>query len=252
MLILQINQNDSLTLNGSSLWRYFDIHKFLDFLRTKRFRFARMDQFEDVLEGVPFVAKEVYRKFIVEDKLARTVLGTSYQHDSTHDDLDSRIVKIIKIQQSHYVSCWFMEKRESMAMWSLYSNPESVAIKIPFEKFTEVLPAAKDIEVESYFGGKVQYQDFMAFKGLSKMRKVSLRKDISFQHEKEFRFVVKAKEVKHEIKSILSDPLNLADLDLQVVCHPQMKSWQKENIKELLELYNIGNSYRESEIRLRF
>lgn len=252
MIELNLISQRKLPKGDFFLWRYLDIHKFLDFLRKKRFLFARMDQFEDVLEGVPVVAMEAYMELLKNSKISLAELGLSYSDNSALDGLDPGIKKIVINQVSHYVSCWFMEQRESMAMWNLYSNPESVAIRVSFQKLKNLLiPDLSGEYGERYIGGKVSYQNFISEGEYFKMKVVALRKDLSFQHEKEFRFVVKFQEVKPKVKSIFSVPLDLTDLDLQVVCHPQMKSWQKENIKELLELYNIGNSYQESEIRLR-
>lgn len=61
-----------------------------------------------------------------------------------------------------------------------------------------------------------------------KLNKVSLRKDVSFLYEKEIRFVIKKKESSDKLKlGIDSEPLDLEELDIKIVCHPRMESWKR-------------------------
>jgi hypothetical protein len=261
MIELKLIKPEKLPKNSEFLWRYFDIHKLLNFIKQKSIRFTRMDQFEDALEGIPFETLERFAKINNEQKLnlASIILEPNRSLLFTNSKIFGRIDQIIHIQSSHFVSCWFFEERESMAMWNLYSNSDGVALKIPFGKLKDNLkPKIVESNIEDYFCGKVVYQDFRnqnpySKNGLSKLGKVSLRKDISFSHEKEVRFIVKTNPKNSEsILGIESEKFNLKELDLKVVCHPRMKDWKKENIRQLLKDNKLLNAFSESEIKLRY
>jgi len=261
MTNLTLIRPDSLPKDDEFLWRYFDIHKFLNLIKQKRFRFTRMDQFEDALEGIPF---ETLQKFLYLDSESKLNLASIILDSptslirSSESKLTGRLDEILRIQSSHFVSCWFYEQRESMAMWNLYSNSDGVALKVSFGKLKSLLnPESAKIDIQEYFCGKVQYQNFRnqdpyANDRLSKLGKVSLRKDVSFSHEKEIRFVVKTNKYKSQIIGIDTEPINLKELDLKVVCHPRMVEWKKNNIKQILTDARLSDSFLDSEIRLRF
>jgi len=262
MAQLKLIKPERLPNDDEYLWRYFDIHKLLNFTAKKNIRFTRMDQFEDALEGIPFETLERFAKINNEPtlNLANIILEPNRYLLAPKIKIFGRIDQILKIQSSHFVSCWFYEQRESMAMWNLYSNSDGVALKIPFGKLKSHL---KPIEseskfIEEYFCGKVEYQDFRnqnpySENRLSKLGKVSLRKDVSFSHEKEIRFVIKSNADKNELKlGIKSEPLNLKELNIKIVCHPRMADWKKENIAELLKGMKLSGVYAESEIKLRY
>ncbi|SHG02713.1 Protein of unknown function [Mariniphaga anaerophila] len=257
---LKLIKEENLPQDNEYLWRYFDIHRLLNFIQNKQVRFTRMDQFEDTLEGIPFETLIKFTQMSNEPtfSLANFILNHDKNSLPLNSKLSNRIEKILQIQSSHYVSCWFYEQRESMAMWNLYSNPDGVALKISFGKLKELLePNSEEQNIQDYFCGKVEYQDFRnknlyPDNGLSKLGKVSLRKDVSFSHEKEIRFVIKKKDSSDELKlGIDSEPLDLGELDIRIVCHPRMVSWKRNNIRQLLRNINLFKAYEHSEIRLR-
>ena len=258
MIILKLINPKLLPKDEEFLWRYIDIHKFLNLLNQKKLRFTRMDQFEDTLEGVPF--ESLTRLLGYENpllELSKSIINyESYKKLSL--GLYGRLDEIINIQSTQFVSCWFKEQRESLAMWNLYSNPDGVAIRIPFGKLkSELIPNSSEKNIIEYFCGKVNYQNFISIdpylkNSLSEIDKVSLRKDVSFSHEKEIRFVIKAKNDKQVKTGIDSNVINLQNLGLQVVCHPKMADWKKMNIKLALKKVKLESSFFESEMRLRY
>ncbi len=257
---LKLIKQENLPKDNEFLWRYFDIHKLLSFIQNKQIRFTRMDQFEDPLEGIPFETLEIFTQMSNEPtfSLANFILDKNHASLPKNSKLYGRINKISQIQSSQYVSCWFYEQRESMAMWNLYSNPDGVALKISFGKLKKFLkPDLDDQNFYDFFCGKVEYQDFRnknlyPENGLSKLGKVSLRKDVSFSHEKEIRFVLKIKNYADDLKlGINSEPLDFEELDIKIVCHPKMDSWKRNNIIHLLREINLFKAYEHSEIRLR-
>ena len=259
MTELTLINPESLPNDDEFLWRYFDIHKFLNLINQKRFRFTRIDQFEDTLEGIPF---ETLQRFLYINneskfKLADIILGSTESFIMPMTNLNGRINEIHNIQSSHFVSCWFCEQRESMAMWNLYSNPDGVALKVTFGKLKTLLkPESTKIDYKEYFCGKVIYQNFLkqdssAIDRLSELEKVSLRKDVSFSHEKEIRFVVKTNKSGGQITAINTEPINLKELDIKVICHPKMAQWKINNIKQILKDARLADTFLDSEIKLR-
>jgi len=260
---LELVGTKKLTLPGDTeyLWRYFDIHKFLGFIIDRTFRFARMDQFEDPLEGIPLKALETYWEKVdlnlVQNKSLNELILDRSIFDSLPAPLRSRLNTINAIQKTNYVSCWFNEQRESMAMWNLYSNPDAVAIKVPFKKLcTHLKPKMLNEHISRYYGGKVDYQDFTNLRQFtpspgSRLPGVALRKDKSFSHEKEFRFVITAKPGMKETTGIDTTAIDLKKLGFKVICHPRMTEWKKKNIKKILLANGYNTSFVESEIKLR-
>ncbi|MFM9839053.1 MAG: DUF2971 domain-containing protein [Cyclobacteriaceae bacterium] len=247
-----------LPLRTDYLWRYFDIHKFLNLLQNKTIRFTRMDQFEDPQEGIPlsaFVAHaEKLNLNLIESKTIGELIVDAKQFKKIPPLLQKKLNAIYAIQKSSFLTCWFAEQRESVAMWNLYSNADGVAVKIPFANLSRQLKIEKDANISAYYAGRLVYQDFSTiYKNTSdkKVGKVALRKDHSFTHESEFRFVVRTKDHHLDIAGIDSLPLDLKGLGMQVICHPRMAAWKKKNIKNLLASAGLTNAMQESSIRLR-
>ncbi len=242
------------------LWRYFDIHKFLCFLQNRTFRFTRMDQFEDPLEGVPLSALTTYAEKVDQNLVHNLSLSELILDQTLFEQLPPMLKKKLNaihgIHKSTFVSCWFYEQRESMAMWNLYSNPDGVALKMPFGKLRKRLKPSSDVAVpiSAYYAGKIVYQDFKSVfpeGDSSKVPKVALRKDNSFSHEREFRFVIRTSSLVDGLVGIDSEQIALDSLGLKAVCHPRMISWKKANVKRILEQAGLPSAFQVSEIRLR-
>lgn len=247
---------------GVTLWRYFDLHKFFSFLRNREIRFTRMDEFEDPMEGVPLRALVTYAEerdleLIGDDKLSDLILDRT-KFRKLSKEMQDRITNIKAIQRSSFVSCWFLGKRESMAMWNLYSNTDGVAVKVPatslFKHFEEVSESFFEVGASAFYGGKVDYQDFKtigAEDDSASVPRVALRKDTSYEHEKEFRFVVRTKSGSEENESFTSTIDDLSILNMKVVCHPLMAEWKRNNIQQILKDAKLEKAFTLSEIRLR-
>ena len=264
MVNFQILNKREFDKPGLLLWRYLNVHSFINFIKTKNIIFTRMDDFEDPLEGVHLKALITYAgdrdlELIGEEKLSDLILDKD-KFKRLSPNLKERIRIIREIQHTSFVSCWFLSHRESMAMWSSYSNPDGVAIYIPakklFEHFRGDTNTVKSANISKFYAGKVFYQDFKKIEeselnSADQVPRISLRKDISFQHENEFRFVIRRKKSKEEFKMFTSTINDLSKMKIRVICHPKMEPWKKNNIKLLLEEANIPKAFTESEIRLR-
>jgi hypothetical protein len=257
---LQFIETKKLKLPKDSdfLWKYFDIHKFIHLIKQREFRFTRMDQFEDPLEGIPLSvlirAAQIGNGFHMN-------LGDLVLHNTDNllynTEVPSRLTKIHEIQKSAFVSCWFFEERESMAMWNLYSDPDGVAIKVPFGKIKQLLkPVENKMPINDFYCGRVNYQNFHQIDPSKdndsfKVKKVALRKDKSFIHEKELRFVVRSYKYSGSETGLNSQPIKLKDLEIKIVGHPQMAEWKRNNIRQILRGIKLQGAFEESEIRLR-
>jgi len=247
---------------GVYLWRYFDLHKFFSFLHNKEIRFTRMDEFEDPLEGIPLRALVTFEEerdleLIGDDKLSDLILDLT-KFKKLSFEMQDRIKNIKAIQRSSFVSCWFLGKRESMAMWNLYSNTDGVAVKVPainlFRHFENSSENIFDQNVSSFYAGKVNYQDFKTIDAEDEsaaVPKVALRKDVSYKHEEEFRFVIRTKKDDAEKDSFTSVIEDFSSLKMKVVCHPLMAEWKRNNIQQILNDASLSRAFTLSEIRLR-
>lgn len=241
------------------LWRYYDLHKFLDLLHTGQFRFSRMDKFEDPLEGIPLRALFAYQTKLDSDLIQGLSLSELILDEQLRDlvppSLQKKLRSVNAIQKSTFVTCWFAEQRESLAMWNLYSNPEGVAVKIPFGKLVSKLTVPSE-GVSAYYGGMVEYLDLRKLysaPGNSDVQqiKVALRKDYSFKHECEYRFVIRVRDHRNDLTGINSEIIDLKKIGMKVICHPRMAAWKKKNVQRLLEDHDLKNAYDESVITLR-
>jgi len=215
-----------------------------------------MDTFEDPLEGIPFETLIVAKRIGGAMNLGDVVMGNFETIIPINKNSPfSRLNQIVSIQKSHYVTCWFNAKYESMAMWDLYSNENGIAIKVKFQDLMKYLkPSIPGQNLVEYFCGKVSYQNLRPGDPydpdtLKKLKRIALRKDDSYSHEKEIRFVVKSN--KSEESGLFSEKLPLTKMDIEIIPHPRMAKWKINNVLTLLKSKRLGKRLRSSEIRLR-
>ena len=249
------------------LWKYLDFHKFIDLISNKTLHFTRLDQFEDPFEGAT-------RKAIFDINLAKAsptnpaledAFGKGFlEHEKTKQkNIISKNKKEIEAsQKSQFVDCWVKRDRESMAMWDLYSNPESLAIFINGKNFIknlqDLIKTQEEILPKHYFFvGSIFYDKINPpayFDKIDKPNRLnSFKKDICFSHEEEYRLVISSpKDMIEENPTF--HKLNLYDTfleDIVIVCHPKMQKWQFKNIECLCKKFHI-NPPQKSDIELNF
>lgn len=256
--------NDQEIDENTYLWRYVDTHKFLSFILNKSLYFTRLDKFEDQKEGIT-ISHLFYQKIKKEienyHNINRVSNGISLEVMGRQmNEIDEQINDI---QKSNFANCWFManDYSESVAMWNLYSNPNSLAIKIKYSDFKSILLEKgllgydKEIEI---ICSPIKYVDFINpnFDKTELMESVFI-KDISFKHENEFRIIIKQKF--EEIPPVEYHPLihrktseknhsnffdnfgielNLIDFEkfkFELIFHPKSQDWVKQNVKDILK-----------------
>lgn len=275
--------NDENISHEKYLWRYMDLHKFLSFILTKSLYLTRFDKFEDKREGINIehlIYKSIKRNL---DNMPKFKEMAKYV---TVDNLGSTMNKIedeLKIiQRFNFANCWILgeESNESVAMWNLYSNPNSIAIKIKYSDFKKKFANEQVINhglLEEIICSPIEYVNFHDDEKIFKLFKEKkndtiFMKDISFSHEKEFRLVVKEKvretpsiEYKenvsrkhveklhnsiynyHGITIVLKD---FENYNFEIIHHPKSESWAKENINQIVKEFNVNFRISESKLEL--
>jgi|ERR1017187_2898431 hypothetical protein len=262
----QIINPNSLISKNEYLWRYMDLFKFIDFMRNKSLPFARMDLFEDPLEGIPLKTILSFAEPIINARLAQISISDLLLDDDLlskfSPEIKEQVEKIHIIQKRTYVSCWFKSESESMAMWNLYSNPSGVVIRFNTKYLIDIINQSykllkeNNYNIVSGYCGNVHYQSFSTIKPFqdnekNKTPRVGLRKEKSYEHEKEVRFVINLRNIEPE-NLIINLPMDDFNFNrLQIISHPKMKHWQFENLKWILKNESLDKFLKQSVIKLR-
>lgn len=267
--------NDEDINEDSFLWRYIDVSKLLSFLINKSFFFTRLDRFEDKQEGIT-LKHLFYKKLRIETEMDAIFdnVRNNISIEVGGDKMNKIDEEVEQIQKSNFANCWFVAKEysESVAMWNLYSSPNSVAIKIKYSDFKEKL-------LENGFSGNgrtldiicgsIKYVNFLNPK-FDEIDSVFL-KDLSFKHENEFRLVLKKEfeatpveyhpkihrkrsEKLHEINEPLGLNLELNEFEkynFEIVFHPKSQDWIKNDIKKLLQNIKVDLKCNDSLLELK-
>jgi hypothetical protein len=228
-----------------------------------------MDKFTDDLEGIS--AEHIKTDFFI-NKTANPVKDFNLsvpdpRSEELNADLEGLKLKKAEYQKSVFVSCWYLHQRESLAMWNLYSNRDSVVLKIDYQILCKALESEveKQVghlpEVQKFISGKVRYRDIINHNPLSakldsilgrkqkglEVRYKAFRKDESYRHENEYRFCIAMGNSKRNEPYCVT--LNgIPDSSIQIVFHPQMDIWKKENIKTLVAKLGLSYKFCDSEI----
>ncbi len=245
------------------LWRYLDLHKLIDLATNQELHFTRVDNFSDPFEGVTYrlIAK---RYFAQKSNMTSPVIDKTIRDQNNANSkqtLESYKTESSQKQRTQFINCWIRSPRESVAMWNLYSNGDSVAIKAKPKDLVNYFQ--KNLELQPHFCpdhqficGSVKYIKLNPLDPFDKPtlpNYSSFKKDVAYDYEKEFRFLV-------------ATPTSLADSNpdffrykisknfielIEIVCHPEMEKWKFENIKCLCEKLGLPEpTMSRTEIRI--
>lgn len=247
---------------GEYLWKYLDLHKFISFLIEKELHFARLDQLEDPLEGLT-------EKVLSEMSFLAAMKNPDHPNWSTEKSemhmneivFREKLIKeeINLYKKSNFVDSWFISKKESWAMWKLYSNPDAIAIRYDSKYLVnKIITAAKkqnEGNEKLFICGLVEYDNIWPFdyfkESNKKIENVTFKKDSSYFHENEFRFSIAIQTSEIDNYDFLKLPLGeIKDDALKIFAHPMMDNWKFKNLKKLLDLeeYKISNKLFKSEL----
>ena len=251
---MKIKQVGNHIPSKSLLWRYFDFQKFLSLVIEQSLFFNRMDRMEDANEGISINQLLLRYGNEIEKEIAKK---SKKQSGRKELHLKTR-------QQKYFLSCWLIHHRESVAMWNSYSNSDGIALKIDANKLiasiTENSSAMNDAEkMKTMYHGGIVYKDFFNPKDRKGFKEeidiIGFQKDESFAHEKEYRFLIKQDIHNYKEDDVEFVKLKLNDfskLKFDLVFHPKMESWKKENIKSVLTSLKAKNfTPKDSELKLK-
>lgn len=251
-------------LDGKFLWKYLDLFKLIDLLQSNQLHFTRFDHFEDALEGItgrgiglkfytdgeplteeninPQFTLEEQKRIIAEDQQFRLEFETGIQNS----------------QQSQYGSCWFLGDKESLAMWKLYSKKDGVALRFSARQLADTIIASAESYTNSdfdfFYCGPVDYKNIWPFDMHETFpgKFNGLKKDKSYIHESEFRFVaaVSGKNLgKHDYLKLPIGKISV--FDVNIIANPFMEKWQYDNLRMLLDNFQVGEKLQKSKMVLR-
>ncbi len=262
---MEIKTNKNVQIEESYyLWKYFDLHKFLYFINEKKLFFTRLDNFEDPLEGLSgkTLLRMAYPPEVPENpNFHITKEGLNQLKKEELENKKQILEEIEQSQKSQFANCWFVDKKESFAMWKLYSNQDGVAIKYNKSNyFINLVKASaesyKKEDFVTFIYGRVEYfnkwpYDYYKEEDFSIIHSAFF-KDKSYEHEKEYRFVVAIAEDCIGKYSDFELPLgNIGEDDFDIFANPYMEEWKIKNIQKLLDIYLQGKIIKRSELLVK-
>ncbi|MCE3282346.1 MAG: hypothetical protein K0Q66_1083 [Chitinophagaceae bacterium] len=238
------------------LTRYVDLHSFLYFITQSKLRFARLDTFEDLNEGfcahTAEAVKDVRRQTQAignmrdNDEMLRSIAQLKQRHSTLREQYR-------RLQKDRFACCWYIGEKESVAMWNLYSNADSVAIRFNANSLIDLVTRAARAEDLHFTGleyGQVEYADLPQSDHRSSEVDIGFVKDVSFSHEQEFRFMARRKVEDNalEFELCLGD---LKRFDFTIISHPLMVEWKIRNLLNVLSCYQLSYKFQPSELGLK-
>lgn len=276
---LKIESFHNLPPDDSILYRYVTIDKLIDFLLEARISLVKLNLFEDKLEGVNLEHLQLNYK---SDKIAEQMKNENNAFEYLGLNINPTKRNLLRrkretFQDTNYASCWYVNNHESVAMWQLYSKPDSVAIRIPFKDLLNEL-SNSNFNLPNYNYEKLTYGcvDYHQFNDFENLCEIDLKNDIqgfikdsSFGHEQEFRIILETKqEPKYlEARGIIPDEQvdetnenqnikvihlllpNFKNLPFEIVFHPQSTDWHRRNINKMLDNFDLTFNTSESALK---
>ena len=262
------------------LWRYIKPQFVDSFLRGDIY-FAMLSQFSDSFEGITpthyfmyqFLSRGLGHKFdfskpIKELNNDEEKIGTLLMFLGIYD-LEKKLSRITGItdkselsalvkhhvenmndfvkpqldfQSKHYSSCWFVgDYIESALMWSAYSEPNGIAIRIKYSDFKDAIETYFEkhtkatIGIEECQSGLITYADFNDsddwLAQLEQGRNPVFYKQRFYKEEKEFRFVLKRYESYPFEAFTQKHKIFHENSKFQIILHPSSGPDEMEKIR---------------------
>lgn len=227
------------------LFRYMNHDKLDDILNSSSLYFCRMDRFGDKLEGItPYQMIEILGLY--EFRFPGSVTNHNFSdieqkkiYHSAEKSFQVTRAEITRNQKTIFVSCWYCKNHESQAMWDIYGN-EGVAIRIDRNELNSILEDSLSDSEDKSFAGFVKYKDFNDVfhdnneESWSKSNPF-FRKNISFNHEDEYRYALLRPKLKYEEGVKIYTEI-LESKSLEIIISPKLNHDNFERKKaEILE-----------------
>ncbi|CAM1341807.1 DUF2971 domain-containing protein [Tenacibaculum amylolyticum] len=249
-------------IKSKYLYRYVSIEKLISFLNTGSLYFARMDSFEDNLEGIiPYDIVELFANY--DDLPSLEERNPEISKEIWKDIENHRAGKLTKLQESllnrqkeRFVSCWFLSDAESIAMWDLYAT-DGFLIRFDRQYLQNLVKLRKDLQEkipqdsnDLLVAGRVRYQNFneVHLDEEGKLIRYSgFRKHVAFKHEAEYRFILHKK--KNDSNGIFYSLGDINELKFDLFANPRMKSFTLSTYNDIIKKYNSKFQLKESELK---
>lgn len=245
-------------------WKYLDLYKLLDLITTKDLYFTRFDHFEDGLEGltgkaVGLMALTQGRPLTIE--IVNKTFDENTRRRLVEEDKNRRqeLEDIVNVsQKTQFANCWFLDDRESLSMWKIYSKKEGIALKFNAKQLVKTVIASAESFTNSDFKilyyGKVDYKNIWPFDPNERFdgKFNGLKKDRSYSNEGEFRFVAVVPPERAGIHHNFKLPIGeLKDFELEIITNPFMETWQFDSLKNLLKNYGLDDKLTASKMKIK-
>lgn len=229
MELNHFNKHKSIS-DTSYAWRYINYFKLHDILFNRNIFFTRLDNFDDPLEGMNMKDRlSLHLKNLNKNKIYRD------ETEAFLSNINISKNKIEKWQKGIFSSCWFLTEKkhsESHAMWSLYSDHNGFAIKMPIKILNELINSSlenlSEFKIVGADYGKIEYLEYheQPEENHSNLIMPALVKHTSYAHENELRYLLRwNSDINHNLGGInlkLSNKFNEAKEHFEIIAHPNM------------------------------
>jgi hypothetical protein len=169
--------------DGTKVWRYMDLPKFVSLLAKQALFFSRADRLGDPYEGSLTTPTRQALGGVFD-----TVKLHSVTANATSNAGEDYFQEVMKVLPSHVlVSCWYAAERESPAMWGQYAQGlYGIAVQTTVADLRDHLITGRSVYI-----GAVRYIDYeTATMPIGDALWPFIHKRDSFSHEKEVRLII--------------------------------------------------------------
>ncbi len=248
-------------IKAKYVYRYLSLEKLIDFLESASLYFARLDRFEDNLEGI--LPKDVLSLIVrieeipaVEDR--NPDIPKEKWDDIEHERVEAlRLVQneLDRIQKKRYASCWFLGENESLGMWDLYA-PSGFLIRFEIKTLQNLIKSKINdqktnfIQTDLVAVGKVSYEDYdqIFIEQFGEDEELpGFRKHVAFKHEEEYRIIIHTEQTDNiHIDYELGD---IEKLNFSLFASPRLSSLSFKTFKSILKNYSKIHELNESNLK---
>jgi hypothetical protein len=204
---------------SQKIWRYIELYKFEDLLKTSSLYFTRIDCFKDNLEGI-------------SSESCKTAIANTPNIKETkiHEQFQLFDLRMQRNRESTFVCCWHINDEINPSMREAYgdNNTESIIVETSVAQLDEISqesPVPILFESIRYFDEPFFNQESYWFPTLFKRRE-------DFEHEREYRSSVYISGMGSQ--DFIRIKVNLNTLITNVYINPQSSGIHKKRIKELM------------------
>lgn len=240
------------------LWKFFDLYKFISFLKTKEIIFNRLDQFEDAMDGCSEEMAYSLSNDIRSSELNQPERNLE-DYEKNRNEFILKLNTLKNSQKNIFASCFYAANEESIAMWKLYAGVQGVAIRFNSMELYKNLRKVhyQTIADNTDLGGnKMDYINLLNtshYKGDEDIKKLNqcysaYNKDISYKHENEYRFILINHSFNNADTAFKTLKIDLDEKYIDFIVSPDTENWKKELLNELINENGFKKTVKNSDI----